>query len=284
MTIDVILPVRANVPGRIGELDRVTRGLLPSLIRSGYHTFTASFFVICPASDLGEIQGVLSKFSQFTFTFLTDETLLPECGFDEAAQQAIPGWHRQQILKLAAMSRSKAQLALVLDADVVAVNPISADALRSGPVPYQQMGTTQFRRWFDTSARALGVEFSMFTELQLKNVMGVTPEFLSPSVTRGLIARLESLATPEAWGTYLMSFVGDFDNTWTEYSMYWLYYLTLDKPDPQYKTYRLYRFIEDTDKLDTFLADTPQPFAVLQSTKLTTDQCQRVYDLFKIDT
>jgi hypothetical protein len=280
MRLDIVLPVRVDVPGRARELERVTRGVLPSLIQAGYPAIVSKFNIICPAADVAEITAALSAFPQFQFQLTTDESLLSDMGYDEESFAEVPGWFKQQLLKLSAVRNSEARLALVLDADVVALRPCPAEVLDGGAIPYQKMGVKTFRGWFATSALALGMDIESFTDGELGNAMGVTPEFLSPATVRGLIEQLRKVSGRQEWGRFLMSHTKDYVDTWTEYSLYWIWYLRAPSRDVEYKYDNIYCFIQSTDNLDNDIATCNTFFAVLQSTKLTVDDCASAYSLF----
>jgi hypothetical protein len=280
MHLDIVLPVRVNVPGRARELERVRRGVLPSLIQAGYPAIVAKFHVICPAADVADITAGLSAFPQFQFQLTTDESLLSEMGYDEESFAEVPGWFKQQLLKLSAVRNSEARLVLVLDADVVALRPCPAEILDGRAIPYQKMGVTTFRGWFATSALALGTDIQSFTENELGNAMGVTPEFLSPTVVRGLIAQLRKVSGRQEWGRFLMSQTKDYTDTWTEYSLYWIWYLRAPNREVEYQFVKLYCFVEDKELLGNLRENNDAYFAVLQSTKLTVDDCGAVYSSF----
>jgi hypothetical protein len=278
MSLDVVLPIRANVPGRTGELDRVSRGLLPSLQRTNYSSMISKFNVICPAADYFQIRPVLDKFPQFNFQMTCDEAFLSDMGFDEASFAQIPGWFKQQLLKLAAASRSDAKLALVLDADVIALRSCPVDLFAEGKIPYQNMGAGRFRGWFEASAAALGIDFQSITEAQINNFMGVTPEFLSTRTVRSLVNKLCVVASHAHWGRYLMQHTKDYAQTWTEYSLYWLWHMHMPDTDVTYIPSKIYQFVDEPDKLRDLISGSSAYFAVLQSTKLSVDDCSPLYD------
>jgi Family of unknown function (DUF6492) len=277
MSLDVVLPIRANVPGRTGELDRVSRGLLPSLQRTNYSSTISKFNVICPAADQVQIRSILDKFPQFDFQMTCDEAFLSDMGFDEASFAQVPGWFKQQLLKLAAANKSEAKLTLVLDADVIALRSCPVDLLAEGKIPYQKMGAGRFRAWFEASAAALGIDFESITESQLGNFMGVTPEFLSTRTVRSLVNKLCFVAPHAHWGRYLMQHTKGYAQTWTEYSLYWLWHMRMPDTDVTYIPSKIYHFVDEPDKFRD-LTSTSAYFAVLQSTKLSVDECGPLYD------
>jgi hypothetical protein len=277
--IDIVFPIAMNVSGRRDDLERAQKGLFPSLCRYGYPKITNIAHVICPARDLEQISTkLLPEFPQFKFTITTDEEVGRKLGFEQAAFSAVPGWLKQQLIKLAVASQVATEVVLILDADIVAVNDVAASKIRPSALPYQNMGTEKFRGWFEASATALGLQFEMLDRDLIKNAMGVTPEFLSKKVLNGLIVRLRERSGDGSWGPYLMRHFKDYDHTWTEFSLYWVWYAHSKELSVRHVPGKVYRFLEKPSDLRPGLVGTGDiMFLVLQGTMLNLADCEVVY-------
>lgn len=278
--LDIVLPIRATEGATGSDLDRVVRGLLPSLHVYGYEKFLNKINIISPDAEIDLVKKrVTGVFPDLNYRFLSDSELSVTMGYSQDDFSKVPSWHRQQLIKLAAVANSSAGAVLVLDSDIVALRPLAELNLPRPPWPYQPMGTERFRGWFMTSASVIGKTLDDFDPGQLSKAMGVTPEFLNPKIVRDLIAYLAAKPQSRGWGSTLMESFQDYDRTWTEYSLYWLWYISHEEYAGQYKPTVIYRFIETEDAVRTDIFDNPQTFfAVLQSTKITTAMAQPVYD------
>jgi hypothetical protein len=122
------------------------------------------------------------------------------------------GWYLQQIIKLAACARSEARYCITLDADVIALRPISEREIApEGRALTQIEPPPQAHpHWYDGSARVLNMPRSPWHH-------AVTPAVLCPGVCRNLIAYLNARRGPlnRDWISYLMHRA-----PWSEYSLY----------------------------------------------------------------
>ena len=276
--IDLVLPLRIAIRGRDSDLPRAQRGLLPSLCHFGYPEIANRFHVISPAADVPDVErSLLAAFPQFRYAVVSDEQLIESIGFTDEAFARLPGWFRQQLIKLALTPTVPAELALVLDADVVATQPVKPDDLSLDAVPYEVIGVDSFPGWFVASAAALRIDRQTIHP-RYQAGMGVTPEFLAREVVASLIERLRELAGDGAWGPYLMRFFSDYDNTWTEYSLYWTWYAAHPAFRAHYRPGRVYTFVGTASEVQPGLFRRPEAmFAVLQSGKLSLADCEPAY-------
>lgn len=276
--IDLVLPLRIAIPGRDSDLPRAQRGLLPSLCHFGYPEITNLFHVVSPAADAPDVERLLlAAFPQFRYAVVTDEQLIESIGFTDAAFARVPGWFRQQLIKIALTATVPSDLALVLDADVVATQPVKRGDISLDAVPYEVIGVDSFHGWFKASAAALQID-QQTMHPRYRAGMGVTPEFIAKEVMSSLVARLRELAGDGAWGPYLMRFFKDFDNTWTEYSLYWTWYAADTALRVKYRPGRLYTFVGTAAEVRPDLFRRPEAmFAVLQSGKLSLADCEPAY-------
>jgi hypothetical protein len=277
---DIVLPLRCAVDARESDLERARLGLFPSLARFRYEQQVGKVTIACPRADLDSLQRQLTDhFPQFNYKFLIDEDVGPLIGYLKDTFGSVPGWLRQQLIKLAAVAQCDSEAVLVLDADVVATADITEKLTSTNALPYHAMGIAKFEGWFRASAMALQIDFDTLDPVSIKYAMGVTPEFLWSKKVASMLSHLERLAGSPDWGPYLMGYFKDYSSTWTEYSLYWIWHIhTADPLTPHYRA-DLYQFFENADHIsEDIIGSASSLFAVLQSTKLTLADCRPVYE------
>ncbi len=206
-----VLPLR--VAGERQELDRVRRFLLPSFDLLWRQPDQLEFLVIVPPADLLVVKRGLAGATTFPIRILSEDALCPTLAGKS-------GWHKQQILKLAAAEAVSGPWYLTLDADVILRRPASLqDLFPEGKPVFEQLAARYHWDWWRASSSLLGtsVAFDAATVM-----MDVTPEILHRDVTMELLAEIGRRNRANDVHTFL------FDNRaqgWTEYSLYWLYVL-----------------------------------------------------------
>lgn len=283
--IDIVLPICNSARTGLGDFERARRGLFPSLRRFGYHDYTDTVHLISPSRDLEAARDLASLFPEFRFSIAADEDVLLSTGIDPDVLESVPGWFRQQMIKLSITSRSPREVVLILDADVVASKTMSAKTLRSDAIPYQKGGLGHSRGWYEASARALGVDFSVLEPDISTFAMGVTPEFLSTEIVAGLIAEMERRSEGRSWGAYLMDFRKGKKRHPTEFSLYWVWYASRTHSTIRHKPARLYKWVKEPahETVDIINSDERWLFLVLQSQQCSISDCEIVYEEFKND-
>ena len=284
--IDIVLPICNGTRTGLGDFERARRGLFPSLRRFGYQNYIDTVHLICPACDLDEaVSGLAPLFPEFRFSIATDEDVLPRTGIDPEVLESVPGWFKQQLIKLIVTSQSASDVVLILDADVVASRRISNKDLRSDSIPYHKGGLGHSRGWYEASARALGVEFGALEPDISTFAMGVTPEFLSTEIVVGLLAEMERRSEGRGWGAYLMDFRKGKMRHPTEFSLYWVWYASRTQSKIRHKPARLYKWVKEPSLVtaDIFNGEAPWLFLVLQSQQCSVADCEFIYEEFKND-
>lgn len=138
------------------------------------------------------------------------------------------GWYIQQLVKLGLSRFVTSPHMLILDADVYAVNSISAATLlntfngtpkvvtsrkvfKGTPIASKSVGG----RWTERYAIALDLLGANLSEIvpETTHILGVTPEVLSTTLTRRILDRLEALHKRPWYNTLAYS-------RFTEYAMY----------------------------------------------------------------
>ena len=224
-------------------------------------------------------------FPEFRFSITTDEEVLPKTNVDPAILRSVPGWFKQQLIKLVVTSQSTCDVVLILDADVMAAKEMSKKVLRPDAIPYHKGGLAKCRGWYEASAEALGQDFGTLEPEISSMAMGVTPEFLSTEIVAGLIAELQRRSDGRDWGPYLMDFRRGKQRHPTEFSLYWVWYASRAQSKIRHKPTRLYRWVKDPVLVtpEMLHGDARWLFLVLQGTKCSIEACDFIYDQFKDD-
>ena len=266
--INIVVPIYFDATYNGGmDLKRAVTGLFPSIEKYIDNDFICRVFIITPQRSIDALRVNLVNFSFYKkIKIFSDEEVIEGHNFDFQSYLDAPPWFRQQILKIAISKFIGAELALYCDSDVLVIKPINQDVFASG-IPYEGMGYKNFNKWFYASMDTLYRNqdpYDSFRELIDMQPMGVTPEFLVPEVLRGLINHLS--IENENWIQYLINKINGFDNSWNEYSLYWIYYCNNFKSTYKYFPSRLYIFINNLAEINNKTGQ--ELFMVMQSATL----------------
>lgn len=124
----------------------------------------------------------------------------------------LPGWWKQQLLKIAIVDKVQTPYYLTLDADCLIVREIhEGDLIRGGKGRVQYTGNEYFPQWYVKSCDVLRVK------KRPENAVMVTPFLFSTTIVKSLVGRLCEIKAPRFshWTNYLASRIG-----WSEYSLY----------------------------------------------------------------
>jgi hypothetical protein len=110
--LTAVLPLRVDAQRRTSDLDRLERLLLPSFERFWQHPETLELLVIVPPGNLERLEARVGGRGRVTIRVLSDDAVCPTLSGKF-------GWHKQQILKLAAANVVSTPWYLTLDADVM---------------------------------------------------------------------------------------------------------------------------------------------------------------------
>jgi hypothetical protein len=176
--------------------------------------------IIVPGAERSEVARTASRWSDLGVSVLAEEDAFPILRSYSRAHQVRP-WHRQQYIKLATVATlARNRFVLTLDPDVFAIKPITVDDLIiDGRALLEPEDREVHQQWWADSAELLGLDPGFG-----RPGMNVTPAVLVNDVVTALAARLEQ-RYGRSWDEVLLTS----NNTWTEYT---LYYLTLEQmPD-----------------------------------------------------
>lgn len=201
------------------------------MLLKSLQTFTAgevfqNFYVVAAASELSQIEDVLSPYLSIELQLIDENVLVPE--FRE--HPTVGGWSRQQIIKLAISRIADTPYYTTFDCDVLCTRSLDLETLLPGGKALLQLGSKEIcPNWWTSSARLLGLDPKM-----KEPGMQVTPAILSTRICGELLSELNRLGAPGGAFEYLMrpldrlawqrltpGYKKKF--RWTEYTLYYLF-------------------------------------------------------------
>jgi Family of unknown function (DUF6492) len=215
--ITAAMPVTLSHAERDSQNAELTGLLVESL--NHFLQFDMSLTIMAPQPEISTIAAALPSPGKVRVEFLPQEEIFPglmtmDCtGWWMGAHNG-PGWRRQQLWKLWAVSKAD-DFVLVLDPDMIASAPITEESLvKDGQANTTWMPKYRNGKWFFGSCELL--RYRNFD--QKRKSVSWLPAVMHPEIVRGLFDRLE--ATEEAKSlTRLMHFPRE----WTEVGLYSLY-------------------------------------------------------------
>jgi len=218
-----VLPLRIRAQKKTSDLDRLERLLLPSFVRFWRYPERLEFLIIVPPGDVNDVKARVARQSRFSIRVLSEDTVCP-------ALSGKLGWHKQQIIKLAAARVVPTTWYLTLDADVMLHRAASPDDLiRDGKARFHPLEAARHWEWWMGSKSILHSPVQLHPDMVM---MDVTPEILHRDTTLELLAEIgkrNQAARPEQF-LFETQQVG-----WTEYSLYWLFVLERGLQDKLYR-------------------------------------------------
>jgi hypothetical protein len=273
--ITAVLPLRIQAQKHTSDLDRVARLLLPSFDRFWRAPEQLEMLIIVPPGDLDSVTARLGAKGRFPIRVLSEDVVCP-------ALSGQSGWHKQQILKLAAARVVPTRWYLTLDADVMLRRTLGMDDLiHDGKAVFHPKPASRHWDWWLASKSTLHSPVRLDPDMV---VMDVTPEVLHRDTTLELLSEIgkrNGAAEPEPF-LFATRQVG-----WTEYSLYWLFVLErrlegelYRAADPLYEMAWQPEHLASLRQADGSAArGTPSgaPFFIVQSTlEIPLDQAERL--------
>ena len=170
--LEAVLPVIKKDVERLKILDKsITK-------------FFADLKLIWTVVPENEVEYFRSVLTTDRYKIISENKLIPE--FDIGINQDIPGWNRQQLIKLAIAPHVSSNFYLTLDADVIVVKPVSySDLVIKGRGIVKRSTKDYHAIWYEWATRVLGLERSGYTH-------GVTPAIFNKEAMLKLHEYLES--------------------------------------------------------------------------------------------
>jgi hypothetical protein len=207
--LTVVVPLHVDAGKGESDLDRFERLLWPSFQRLWQGTDPLCWLVVCPPQHRGLMRARLDALGVQQALVVCDDELVPGLA-------GLKGWHKQQILKLAAARRVETSHYLTLDADVVLMRPASVEALLPDGRPL--LGDRRGRDhldWWAASAHVLRSDVRVQPD---DRVMGVTPAILQTQLAR---RALDEVALRNGADDAVRLLFERRRERWTEYTLYW---------------------------------------------------------------
>ncbi len=202
--LEAILPLKLSGGWQGFDLDR-SKILLRSLSRFWNGSQPLHVTIVASNNDLHTIKSELHS-DVLDIGFVEETDLLPCL----RSMDDVPGWYKQQVLKLAAHKVVAAPFYLLLDADVICTKAFSEESLIiNGKALTDWESRNMHPDWWKASAKILNVD----EQPELPG-MSVTPETLSKDICALLEAYLQETHAQNGW-EYLLK-----ERNWTEYSLY----------------------------------------------------------------
>jgi len=258
-TIEVVLPLKIHAYEGASDLERFSTLLLPSF--DHFCKDELNFLLVVPEGDLSEVARFIEELGRPNMRVECEDNLCP-------ALKGESGWHKQQILKLAAAKVVSSDYYLLLDADVILKRPTELlDLFPAGKPILQKINAGHHWDWWVGSRKILK------SNIQIERdsiVMDVTPDFLHRETCLALQDAIASRNKTNEWDRFLF----DSQQTgWTEYSLYWLYTLECGLTQQLYdwSSRQMYEFIWESRQLSPqnlhriFTPDSNSFFLVVQS-------------------
>lgn len=205
--MDAILPLRTSGGYSGHDLQRA-RMLVRSMERFWTGKRPLVLWIIASDTSAGQIEKSLHS-KRIQIRIARETEVLPRL----VDYQAAPGWYKQQVLKLAAHAIVNSPFYLVLDADLICVQPFSDEQLVVGGKALTDWEPKSIHAdWWRGSGTVLGQTDGIETF-----GLSVTPEVLSTHVCDKLLKHVARLHQMD-WCDVLLQ-----NPIWTEYTLYCLF-------------------------------------------------------------
>jgi hypothetical protein len=243
--IEAVLPLIA------ADVERA-RILLRSLQRNA--SGLSRLWVITRPQDVAPIRAAFASFADvWELRVVSEVELVPEF----ARSNALRGWHKQQLVKLAVAEHVQTAHYLTLDADVICVRPFTPEQLApEGKGLCHVIEADLHPDWYRGSLQVLGV-----TARRLGVLHNVTPAVLSRAAVLALQEHLTARANA---GVYRADWLGLRQRAGfalarargqLRHSAPWRWYLMHGAPWTEYALY--YSYLEATDQFERYHTLTP---------------------------
>ncbi len=220
------------------NLRRFCEIALPSYQRFLNLHSIATIHIVVPATITDQVSDYIHLTTTSTalanrIVVWTDEEVLNGTG---VVVEDVPGWVRQQLIKLHIVSKITTKYYIPIDADHFLVHPLDVrDLIVNGRAvysaePWQTSNGVQYSQnsnWWTQSCALL--QQPLYVVESDQHLMGVTPQILYSHVVRDLLAHLRQL--------YGVSYVHNMvANKFTEFTLYWIFIKQRDLADIHYTT------------------------------------------------
>ena len=235
------------------DLKRILEIQLPSFRKFLKLEDLHEFFIVSRKEDIETIREALNKeYSDFPFTYIDEKELIPQLKTFPLHQFTVhPGWIIQQLAKLELAKTIETDYFFSFETDLFLTKPFNYNNLFNED---KKLICSYYTDWeanitkddwhiWSTALVLPGVEvFNLHPknkneivdkELKINKVMGVSPQVLITKEIKNLINHLEDTHKQNYIDLLLRSTRGH-PNTWTEYTLYWMWLYKTEKIDEYY--------------------------------------------------
>jgi hypothetical protein len=217
--ISALLPISDRVKERL-NVDRAI------LLLSSFQCFwkderPLDIFIVMPDAEQEAIEKALGNFGKapnLNLHFVNETTVSPSI----AKLPRGYGVAKHMLIKLAANRFVRSKFYLILDSDIVACKPMTADDLVIDGKALTYYYRPEPPAWWNCSEAVLNYPYNGYLASNGNRIF-VTPEILSCEITSALQGKLEQLFNGDWIDGLIERFDTKSNDYWTEYTLYDLY-------------------------------------------------------------
>jgi hypothetical protein len=209
----IVMPIKLSADFPELDLRRLFRVAARSIQRFFEPQMLSIFMVVADTADLKVIEErSRTEMPGFPFAFVDEKTLCPTLAKPDDRKDGIgwQGWHRQQVLKIAAASIVDTQCYVTMDDDVVLTKPVTPASFRNGGrlilEHFALRDYPKYRPWYDACCNVLHVPTSLISDTE--RVMGFTPQIMVTSLMAALQNEVQTLWPRTSYDESLLQLAG----------------------------------------------------------------------------
>ncbi len=230
------------------DLERILKIQLPTFKKYLKLDDLHKFYIITRSADIDVIKESLTKeYPEFPFVFIDEMELVPQLKTFPLRQFTVhPGWIIQQLVKFEIAKQMETEHYFSFETDLFLTKPFSyKDMFNDGKIicsHLTEMGKPTCEPWYMYAAALItpGIEEFIVdkdcenkiegSSLYINKIMGVSPQIFITQEMLNLINHLEELHKMNYLDLLLRTTNGH-PNTWTEYTLYWIWLFVENKMD-----------------------------------------------------
>lgn len=208
-----ITPVKLSQQSGALDLDRLFNVAARSIQRFFQPELLARFVVVADGGDLKRIEArAAAEMPEFPFDFVDQASLCPALGRPDDGGDGVgwQGWHKQQVLKIAAASIVRTPFYITMDDDVVLTRSINqGDLLRNEKLILEHISLgdyPQYVPWYHACCNVLEVSTGLFSSAE--RVMGFTPQIVITALMVELQAEIQTIWPKASFDESLLQLCG----------------------------------------------------------------------------
>jgi hypothetical protein len=205
-----ILPLALRQLQSRGDLERAGL-LIESLARHWRDNKPFQLLIVSPRRDVQLLRTSLPRFANIDVSVRSESDFFPFY----SRFYLLPGWYRQQVVKLHVPARLGFGGYLTLDSDVACVGDFDATTFLDGGRALSRWEPKRHHEWWPNAATAVGVPYDIKA-----HGLSVTPNILHGKLAAQTLEhfRLGPIDPMSSLGALVLRKIGTIQ--WTEYSLY----------------------------------------------------------------